>query len=117
MSVAWFDIQVPDLEAAKSFYGAVFGWTFTPFGETFVTITTPDGNMIGGMDQVTGEPAGRQVRIYLATDELEGVLSRVEKAGGTVDTGRTLITEEYGWSATLVDPSGLKIGLWTSKPA
>jgi predicted enzyme related to lactoylglutathione lyase len=41
----------------------------------------------------------------------------VEKAGGTVDTGRTLITEEYGWSATLVDPSGLKIGLWTSKPA
>lgn len=117
MSVSWFDVQVSDLEAAKSFYGAVFGWTFTPFGETFVTITASDGNMIGGLDQVAGEPAGRAVRIYLGTDELEGVLSRVEKAGGFVEKARTLITEEFGWSATFVDPSGIKIGLWTGKPA
>ena len=35
-TVTWWDIQVTDLEAAKTFYGTVFGWTYTEFGEGFV---------------------------------------------------------------------------------
>lgn len=117
--IAWFEIQVPELEQAKSFYGAVFGWTFQPYGEGFEMATSPDGQPVCGLDQSAGDvsPAGRHVRIYLATDELEGLLSRVTKAGGTVVAPRTLIDEENGWFATIADPSGMHLSLMTFKPA
>jgi predicted enzyme related to lactoylglutathione lyase len=28
MTITWWEIQVPDLDQAKAFYGGVFGWTF-----------------------------------------------------------------------------------------
>jgi predicted enzyme related to lactoylglutathione lyase len=118
MSVAWFEIQVPDLKRAKRFYSTVFGWTFGDMGEHYVTCTTPDGEMIGGLEQSTsGDPDGRQIQVYLGTDELEAVLGRVKKAGGKVVNPRSLISEEYGWSAAFTDPGGAKLGLWTRKPA
>ncbi|MGH3923304.1 MAG: VOC family protein, partial [Pseudonocardiaceae bacterium] len=31
----WVDLSVPDLAAAKEFYGAVFGWSFVDSGAEF----------------------------------------------------------------------------------
>jgi uncharacterized protein len=116
MSIAWFEIQVPDLKRAKRFYAAVFGWTFAEMGETYLTCTTPEGDMLCGLEQASGDPAGRQIQIYLGTDELEAVLARVKKAGGKITRERSLVSEEYGWSASFTDPAGNTVGLWTSKP-
>jgi predicted enzyme related to lactoylglutathione lyase len=115
-TVNWWEIQVPDLEAGKAFYGAVFGWPFTDFGDDFAICHGADGSMIGGLTQVEGEPAGRHVRIYVHTADLEAALDRVVANGGTVAQPRTLITEEFGWYANAVDPAGLTIGLSTSRP-
>jgi predicted enzyme related to lactoylglutathione lyase len=116
-TVNWWEIQVPDLDAGKAFYGAVFGWTFSDFGDGFAICQGPDGTMLGGLDQVEGEPAGRHVRIYVHTDDLEATLERVVANGGTVATPRAIVSEEFGWYANVVDPGGLTIGLSTSRPA
>ena len=47
---------MPDLDAAKTFYGAVFGWTFTDFYTGFAICQGPDGAMLGGLDQVDRQP-------------------------------------------------------------
>ncbi|MGH3765955.1 MAG: hypothetical protein ACRDS0_07465 [Pseudonocardiaceae bacterium] len=31
----WIDLSVPDVAAAKEFYGAVFGWSFLDTGPDF----------------------------------------------------------------------------------
>ena len=31
-TVAWFEIGTPDVDAAKAFYGQLFGWSFAPDG-------------------------------------------------------------------------------------
>jgi hypothetical protein len=50
----WHDLITPDLDASKSFYGDLFGWTFTDTnmkGLRYATIYN-DGNVIGGMIEV-----------------------------------------------------------------
>jgi uncharacterized protein len=116
--ITWFELQVPDMGQAKSFYGEVFGWTFQPLGEGFEAAFAGD-QMVGGLDQSAGDasPAGRHVRIYFDVSDLEETLAKVEKAGGDVVQPRTKISDENGWFATVADPSGLKFSLWTGTEA
>ena len=39
-TVAWFEIAAPDVDAAKAFYGPLFGWSFAPDG-AYTLITAP----------------------------------------------------------------------------
>jgi uncharacterized protein len=39
-TVTWFEIGAPDVDAAKAFYGPLFGWSFAPDGP-YTLITAP----------------------------------------------------------------------------
>lgn len=113
---SWWDIVVDDLDVAQRFYGAVFDWTFPMARPDFVVVsdgTEPVGQFYLSTEQV----AGRGIRMYFDTDDLEGILAKVAPAGGTVKTNRTLINPEMGWYGEFTDPSGVTIGLHTSTPA
>ena len=113
---SWWDILVDDLDVAQSFYRAVFDWTFPISGPDFVVVsdgTEPVGQLYSSNERVSG----RGIRMYFDTDDLEGILAKVATAGGTVKTGRTLISPEMGWFGEFTDPSGVTIGLHTSTPA
>jgi hypothetical protein len=36
-TVSWFEIGAPDVEAAKAFYGPLFGWSFAADGTSACT--------------------------------------------------------------------------------
>lgn len=112
----WCDIEVTDLDRAREFYGAVFGWEFTAFGDEFL-MASKDGALVCGLAKVEGEVAGRGLRGYIPTDDLEGTLERIEAAGGAVAKTRQEIGGEFGWWAWFRDPSGLILGLATDRPA
>ena len=112
----WWEIPVPDLDDAMRFYGAVFGWTFQPFGEDYFAATGPDGAMLGGIFKVPPDELANGVRITFSTDDLEGALERVAAAGGTVVTPRSEIGGDMGWWAAITDPAGRWIGLSTTTP-
>jgi uncharacterized protein len=115
--IVWWEIQAPDPEQAKAFYGGVFGWTFKPWGDDFLTAYLGD-TMVGGIRRAEGAVAGRGVHVcFSVEDTLEQTLGRVEKHGGEVAIGRTEIAPEMGWYATAKDPSGIAFDLWTGKPA
>lgn len=117
--LTWWDIYLPDLVVGRAFYGNVFGWTFQPFGESFLLCLDTTGQMCCSLGvSADPPPKGRSgMRCYFQVKDLEGHLARVEEAGGTVTTGRTLISEEFGWYAEFMDPAGNPIGLCTSVPA
>ncbi|MEL6246167.1 MAG: VOC family protein [Pseudomonadota bacterium] len=83
--LAHFAIEADDVERARSFYEAVFGWRFTPWGP-------PDFYMIGGAGvhgalQKRREPAptGRKgIECSFAVDDLKVAAERIELAGGTL---------------------------------
>lgn len=117
--ITWWEIQVSDLERAKSFYGGVFGWTFKPWAEGYEAAYVADGSMVGGLKQGDGDPAGRGIHVCFTVDAdeptLEQVLAKVTKSGGQVAVERTQIAPEMGWYATVTDPSGLSFDLWTGR--
>ncbi|MEM9279380.1 MAG: VOC family protein, partial [Pseudomonadota bacterium] len=46
--IDYIELNVADIERAKQFYGGVFGWTFTDYGETYCEFS--DGRMKGGFN-------------------------------------------------------------------
>lgn len=118
-TVTWWEIPVSDIEAAKAFYGNVFGWTFASFGDdsAYAGIES-GGDLIGGLyrsDAPPTEEAG--VRVYVNVSDLEEVLRTAETRGGRVKTPRAEVGGDMGWWAELSDPDGRRLGLCSGNPA
>lgn len=113
---AWCDIEVTDLDRAREFYGTIFEWEFTPFGDEFL-LAAKDGALVCGLMKTDGAAAGRGLRGYVQTDDLEGTLERIVAAGGAVVKARQEIGGDFGWWAWFRDPSGVTLGLATDRPA
>jgi predicted enzyme related to lactoylglutathione lyase len=102
--LAYLTLEVVDSAMARAFYGAVFGWTFTP-GRTEdgwgVENTTPMTGLSGGHDQATAVPMWQVGDITAAVDA-------VRAAGGTATEPRE---EPYGLRADCTDDQGSRFYL------
>ena len=80
--IAWYEIQVPDLERATAFYTAVFGATSQPW-EQYVMLVDADGRPLCALEQsATPVPHEPAVRIYFQAPDLEAACEAVVAAGG-----------------------------------
>jgi uncharacterized protein len=106
--IDYIEFTVADVEAAKRFYGTVFGWKFTDYGPDYASFE--DGRLTGGFSGGgTAKPGGPLVVIY-ATD-LEPVLGAVKAAGGRI----TKPTFEFpgGRRFHFQDPAGYELAVWS----
>ncbi|WP_410637825.1 VOC family protein [Amycolatopsis sp. lyj-346] len=101
----YFTFQVPEAEPAKSFYGAVLGWQFTPG-------SVSDAWGFAGPGLEGGLWAGdRQVgwKLMYAVDDLETALARVRAQGGRAGE---VENHPYGTTADCTDNQGIEFWLW-----
>ncbi len=117
-AIGWWEIDVPDVDRAQQFYGAVCPWTFQAMeGYAGYVIINVDGTGIGALQASEGgDPAGRGVTLYVQVADLEDTLARARQAGGTVEQERMEVPGP-AWIGLVRDPFGLKIGFLTSSPA
>lgn len=87
---SWNELITTDLEAAKIFYGTLFGWTFaeteTIYGNPYL-IALQDNDMVGGMmlrdgnvdqdDPLCWDP-------YVTVDDVDASAKQVVQLGGRV---------------------------------
>ena len=118
-SLCWTELYTTDAEAAKKFYGGLFGWTFSGMpvpGDESMTywMITPEGQdqerMQGGLMQVPGEalaPVGGRPYWHpvFASEDCDATVARVTANGGTVQMGPET-AEGVGRLAVCLDPSG-----------
>ena len=122
--VVHFEIPAEDLDRAKKFYGAVFGWTLqtTPMpggGEYTSVVTTPvneqtqiptePGAINGGMMERSASTPAPVITIDV--DAIDVALKNVEAEGGTTVQPRTEIPG-MGAFAYFKDCEGNVMGLW-----
>jgi predicted enzyme related to lactoylglutathione lyase len=109
----WVDLGAPDVEAARSFYSTVLGWTYTGGGPEYGGYLTcqVDGRDAAGLgpQQDPDDPA--RWTTYFAADDVDAVAERITSAGGAVlmppmDVG------PMGRMAIAADPQGNPFGLW-----
>ncbi|MFJ9678062.1 VOC family protein [Streptomyces sp. NPDC101194] len=106
----WVDVQLPDLEAGKRFYGELFGWTFRagdgPYADAF-----SGGKLVAALAAKQDGRMPTAWGIYFATDDIVASVARVREAGGQVITD-PVRAGRAGAVAQAADPGGAVFGLW-----
>ena len=100
----WIDLMTPDIDAARAFYQAVFGWEYDIGGPEFGGYTTArmGQRMTAGLmgNQPDAPPMPAAWSLYFATDNIEAdVAHAVEEAS---DAGVSIYY--IGVGPTRVDP-------------
>jgi hypothetical protein len=107
--VIWADLVTPDLNAAKSFYGALFGWSFRDVpGNSNYALALLAGEPVAGLFQ-KAMPAGESKQpawlTFLAVRDVDAAQQEALQHGGKV-----LFKAHYyphrGRQAVLADPDG-----------
>lgn len=97
------------LKASRAFYEAVFGWSFTDYGEYF---DTADSGVVMGINGVAADEHRQKMplAVLYATD-LEAARATVEASGGTI------LHEIYGFPGGrrfhFADPAGNELAVWS----
>jgi len=121
--VAWFEIPVANMDRAQKFYETVFnvkisindfggllmGW-FPPAED--VTAPGISGSLVYHKEEyIPSATHGAIVYFSSQSDDVSDELSRVEAAGGKILRGKSLISNEIGYMAMIIDSEGNRIAL------
>lgn len=112
-SPTWVDLGTADLEEAKRFYTALFGWTADVSGEEYGGYTTflLNGRPVAGAGPLYGEGQPTAWSTYIATDDADAVAARVAANGGKVLVAPFDVMDQ-GRMAAFLDPAGAPFSVW-----
>jgi predicted enzyme related to lactoylglutathione lyase len=116
----WHDLVTTDAAAARTFYGALFGWTFEPGDgvDPGYTIVKHGKVPIGGIvvrRSTNGDGGPPQWLTYVKVNDVDGVAERFRHAGGRTVRGPVNARKDLRVAA-VTDPQGAVIGLASRGP-
>jgi predicted enzyme related to lactoylglutathione lyase len=107
--IDYVEITTGDLEASKTFFAALLGWSFTDYGPTYSSFH--DGRLAGGFQ--SGDPAPGSILVVLYLADLEAAVERVRALGGTVS--KEIVSFPGGRRFHFRDPGGNEFAVWSDK--
>jgi predicted enzyme related to lactoylglutathione lyase len=111
--IDYLELPVTDLAAAKRFYTAAFGWSFTDYGPGYAGyVDGPSGKEAGGL-RLEGEVQRGGPLVILYSTDLERSLASVKEAGGRIV--KDVFSFPGGRRFQFLDPSGNELGVWSER--
>ena len=113
--INYIEIHARDLEAAKEFFGKLFGWEFQDYGSDYCAFS--DGRIEGGFfksDQAASAANGSVLVVFYAAD-LEAAMEKVVACGGTVS--KEIFSFPGGRRFHFTDPNGNEFAIWSDGEA
>ncbi len=109
--VAWSELVTPDVDASRSFYTELLGWTSTPFGEgTEYEVFDNEGESVAGMMKAKQPGMPAMWLPYVAVEDINASLEKAKELGAKLCFGPAPIPD-VGQIAVLTDPQGATFGL------
>ncbi len=114
----WNELMTRDVEAAKSFYAGLLGWTYREFdmGDMGVyTVFLSDGKEVAGSFDINDkqfEGIPNHWFAYITVDDVDVTVAKVEAAGGKV-LRPCFDVPEVGRIAIIADTTGAAVGIYT----
>lgn len=108
---SWAELASTDAEAAKDFYGKLFGWSYedVPVGDDAVyTLASADGAVAAALMQADGPPRWNS---YISVDDVDAATKKAEEAGATIHA-QPFDVMEAGRMSVIQDPTGGVVSLW-----
>ncbi|MBE2202642.1 MAG: VOC family protein [Anaerolinea sp.] len=117
----WLDLTTTDPEAAKAFYGALFGWEFedTPTDTgTMYTMCRIEGYDVAGLSGMSPDMIAQGMPpvwvSYVKHDDVDAIAARVSEAGGIL-MFPPMDAMSAGRMTLVQDPTGAAFGVWQPK--
>jgi uncharacterized protein len=109
----WIDLGTPDVEAAKVFYGGLFGWTFASAGPDAggYGMFQLDGRTVAAVTSVPPEQGPASWNVYFQTPDADAMVKAVEQRGGSVVV-RPIDVLGQGRMTVALDPAGAAFAGW-----
>ncbi len=104
--IDYIEFNATDIPATKIFYGEVFGWKFTDYGQHYTCFE--DGRIAGGFTKGTVAPAGTLIVIYV--NDLAAAEQRVKLCGGRIT--KEIFSFPGGSRFHFRDPNGNELAVW-----
>lgn len=117
-AVAWFEIPAKKLSRAKKFYESIFDIEMQDMeleSDLKMSMFPVEEGGIGGAlceHKDFYKPSREGTLVYIsANPDLQKVLDNVEQNGGEIVQKKTIISDEYGHMAIIIDTEGNRIAL------
>jgi uncharacterized protein len=111
----WIDLLAPDVDAARSFYRAVFDWEYDIGAPEYGGYTTArvGSRAAAGLagPQPDAPPMPAAWSLYFATEKIEADVARAVELGAKV-LFPPMVVGAFGSMATLEDPTGSAFSFW-----
>ena len=112
-SIVWFEIPADNVERARKFYGALFGWKIEKFPgmtdywhiDTGGGDDTPDGGLMAR------KHPQQPIISYVNVESVTTFAAKVEKLGGKVCAPKTAVPQ-MGYFAVCQDTENNTFALW-----
>lgn len=115
----WADITLSNVEAAKEFYSALFGWTYQSAGPEYGGYTTcfKNGQSVAA---ISPPPPGQPEQppmwtIYLTSEDVAATATTINSIGGKMVV-EPMKVPDMGSMLLAADPSGATFGVWQPGP-
>jgi predicted enzyme related to lactoylglutathione lyase len=117
-AMTWNDLVTPDPDAAASFYGALFGWTFEEIPDAGGYRVIRNGERSnGGVMPLDPERMGPETppswMPYFGHEDVDRLVGEIGSMGGQVFNGPMRMPQ--GAVAILGDPQGAVFAVWTGR--
>lgn len=111
IQLGYFTIDTRDLDKARAFYSALFGWTFDEAQSHATYAHVADGQPAFGFVKV--ERARDNEHLYFRVEDVDALCERVIALGGKAAVPSD---SESGRTAVVSDDQGVSFSLWQPAP-
>jgi len=112
-SIIWFEIPADNMERAKKFYSALFGWKINPIPDMgdywHIDTAGPNDSPDGGM--MARKHPGQGITNYVLVPSVTTAMAKVKKLGGTVCLPKTAVPK-MGFFAVCQDTENNTFAVW-----
>lgn len=110
-TINYVELAAKDLNAAKRFFSAVFGWRFTDYGTEYTALA--DAGLEGGfyLSDLSASTDNGSALVVIYSDEIEQTQQKIEAAGGLIN--KRMFSFPGGKRFHFIDPIGNEFAVWT----
>jgi uncharacterized protein len=113
-NVVWFEIPADNVERAKKFYGALFGWKMEKFPAAvhdYWVINTGNGEDKPAGGLMPRMHSHQPITSYVAVPSVDESAAKVQKLGGKIMKPKTAVPH-MGYFAICTDTENNEFALW-----
>lgn len=111
--INYIEFPAKDLEKTKTFFSAVFGWSFIDYGPEYTSFSNEGLDGGGGFcksDLSSSSEKGSALIVFYST-EIEKTQSKIENAGGKII--KPIFSFPGGRRFHFTDPNGNEFAVWS----